>query len=79
MRRFKLIREEDDSGVSGTGEIAEGVEFTGGKCVLRWLTATASTNFYDSMKDVKHIHGHGGHTKVQWVDPDEFEDHEVKE
>lgn len=35
-RRFRLIRHHDVSGVSGTGPVAEGVQFTDGAVALRW-------------------------------------------
>ena len=69
MRLFYLQRDIDESGVSGTGKVAEGVIFSDGKCAMRWLTETASTAFYDSLKDVELIHGHGGKTKVR-IEPD---------
>ena len=36
-RRFRLVREEDESGVSGTGVVAVGVEFPSGAVVFEWL------------------------------------------
>lgn len=69
MRRFWLQRDEDVSDVSGTGVVAEGVEFSDGTCAMRWLTATASTALYASVGDITTIHGHGGRTRVVWVDP----------
>lgn len=68
MRRFDLQRTEDASGVSGTGVVAQGVEFDDGTCALRWLTATASTGLYDSAADLIAIHGHGGRTTLAWLD-----------
>lgn len=68
MRRFVLRRNEDETGISGTGDVAEGVEFTDGTAAMRWRTTTASTSFYDSMADVDVIHGHGGRTVVIWLD-----------
>lgn len=68
MRRFRLHRIRDESGVSGTGIVAEGVAFTDGTVALRWLTATASTAVYASMADVAIIHGHGGATRILWLD-----------
>jgi hypothetical protein len=38
MKRFRLVRDRDVSGVSGTGIVAEGTMFSDGTCVLRWLT-----------------------------------------
>jgi len=64
MRCFVLNRIEDESGVSGTGIVAEGVQFSNGKCVVSWLTQVHSTAVYDSIEDVKQIHGHKGKTEV---------------
>jgi len=64
MKLFNLLREDDESGVSGTGIVAEGVVFTDGTCCMRWLTSVASTAMYASIQDLVHIHGHGGKTKV---------------
>lgn len=64
MRLFKLNRVEDETGVSGIGEVAGGVIFPDGRVVMRWFTQTASTAFYDSISDVEEIHGHGGKTQV---------------
>lgn len=66
MTRFVLQRIEDESGVSGTGYIAEGVQFTDGTCALRWRTQYKSTAVYENMNDLKAIHGHNGKTKVLW-------------
>ena len=68
MKRFHLHRLEDETGVSGTGVVSEGVMFTGGKCVMHWLTEKSSVAQYDCMEDLKFIHGHDGKTVVVWVD-----------
>lgn len=68
MRRFHLLRQEDETGVSGTGIIAEGVVFTDGQVVLRWMTQYKSTAVYNSIKEVEKIHGHNGLTKIIWRD-----------
>ncbi|MET9517454.1 hypothetical protein [Streptomyces sp. NPDC002994] len=67
-RRFTLVRNIDETGVSGTGVIVEGLEFTDGTVALRWLTGTTSTAIYASMRDVETIHGHGGKTRIVWID-----------
>lgn len=69
-RRFQLFRIEDETGVSGTGVIVEGVEFSDGSVALRWLSDRTSTAIYGSIDDVEAIHGHGGKTRVQWIDPE---------
>lgn len=67
-KRFILERVADPSGVSGIGDIAEGVQFTNGKCVLGWLTITASVAVYDSIEALIEVHGHAGNTLVRWID-----------
>lgn len=64
IRQFVLDRVEDESGISGTGIVAEGVVFTDGTTVLRWKTKNRSTSVYASLAELKAIHGHGGKTRV---------------
>ncbi|WP_432938192.1 hypothetical protein ACQPXM_26750 [Kribbella sp. CA-253562] len=69
-RRFRLMRYEDVSGVSGTGPVAEGVQFTDGAVALRWYGDYPTTTVWDGIDSVIAIHGHGGATEVEWLDPD---------
>lgn len=71
MRRFTLLREEDETGTSGTGLVAEGVEFTSGWCALTWLTPYGCVTFYENLKVLDHLHGHHGKTHVVFLDPPE--------
>lgn len=64
MKNFHLFRDVDESGVSGTGHVAEGVIFSNGKVALSWRTAISSIVVYDSIKHVEHIHGHQGKTRI---------------
>lgn len=69
MKEFHLQRNEDESGVSGTGKVAEGVIFSDGKVAMSWLedktdVDASSVGVYDSIEDVRKIHGHGGKTEV---------------
>lgn len=68
MRLFRLRRIEDESGVSGTGLIAEGVEFSHGEVVLSWVTMHRSIGVYPNIKELENIHGHGGKTVVEWLE-----------
>jgi hypothetical protein len=68
FRRFILSRHEDECGVSGTGLVAEGIEFSSGRCVICWLSHTASIAIYESISDVEKVHGHGGKTVIEWLD-----------
>jgi hypothetical protein len=68
MRRFYLYRSVDISGVSGTGMIAEGVEFDDGWVALRWCSQTPSVILYMDVADMLRVHGHGGATTIIWID-----------
>lgn len=68
MKRFILKRSQDVSGVSGTGIVAEGIKFSGGQCVLHWLSFHSSIAIYDNIESLEEIHGHEGSTEVIWLD-----------
>lgn len=67
-RRFTLDRVTDVTGTSGTGIVAEGVMFSGGKVALHWLSHYGAINVYDSIEVVRVLHGHQGSTKIVWLD-----------
>lgn len=69
-RRFVLIRLEDETGISGTGCVADGTQFRNLKCVLCWRTAYSSVAVYDDVETLMKIHGHNGKTVLEWVDPE---------
>lgn len=73
MILFYLNREEDESGVSGTGIVAEGVIFKNGKVAIAWCSASgiASVTVYNTINDVEAIHGHKGKTKIVYGSPNE--------
>ena len=68
MRAFQLVRETDVTGVSGTGIVAEGVEFTDGTVALRWVGKNpTSVVFHDhGIESVEAIHGHDGLTRIEF-------------
>jgi hypothetical protein len=61
---FYLARKEDESGISGTGRIAQGIVFDNGKVALTWLSDHPSVTIYDNLGEVRAIHGHEGKTEV---------------
>ncbi len=69
MRRFKVMRNHDISGVSGLGQVAEGCEMSNGRVLIQWVTPYQSIAFFDNIKSLQAIHGHGGATVVEWIDP----------
>ncbi|MDY7103461.1 MAG: hypothetical protein S0880_19930 [Actinomycetota bacterium] len=58
MRNFEMFRELDVSGVSGTGKVLEGVQFSTGTVVIHWLTPPprGSIAVFDSMEQFLSIH-----------------------
>jgi hypothetical protein len=58
MRTFVLRREEDASGVSGTGVVLEGTLFSTGTVVVHWLTPPprGSIAIFDSLDQLLSIH-----------------------
>lgn len=67
-RSFQLIRHRDVSGVSGTGPVAEGTQFTDGSAALHWYGEHPSTAVWPSVADILAVHGHQGATVLRWLD-----------
>jgi hypothetical protein len=67
-KRFVLNRTQDATGTSGTGIIADGVEFPSGKCVIHFRPAPGSIIIFDSVADMESVHGHNGQTQIVWID-----------
>ena len=73
-RRFVLYREEDATGVSGTGVVATGIVWPDGHAALRWKAddrgAASSTSVWTSVADLLRVHGHNGLSKIFYLDGD---------
>ena len=67
MKIFYLNRLEDESGVSGTGTVAQGFIFDNGKVALTWLSEHPSVTIYDNIGEVHAIHSHDGKTEVEMI------------
>lgn len=63
---FALEREQDVSGVSGTGTVAHGVRWVDGAVTIRWLGERASTVCWACLDDAVAVHSHGGATRFVW-------------
>ena len=80
-RRFTIQRDVDVTGLSGTGPVADGVQFPDGTTVVRWRElpddhehyrrgVRATTVVFESARAVEALHGHGGATRLVWHDPE---------
>ena len=67
LRRFRINRLIDETGVSGTGIVAEGVLWPNGWVEMFWLNSQGKSLFPDVSAMMK-IHGHDGKTVLEWVD-----------
>lgn len=68
LRRFHLVRKEDETGISGTGLVCEGVQLSDRRVVVSWLTSTPTISIYNDTEDMMHLHGHDGRTEIEWID-----------
>ena len=56
MKFFKIHRKFDESKVSGTGHVVDGVVFRDGTTIIQWLTEMSSIAIYKSFEEFKAIH-----------------------
>ena len=66
VRDFILVRDKDVTGTSGIGIVAEGVVFSDGQTVLKWLRDPFSLGVYSSLEHLVTVHGHEGNTRVEF-------------
>ena len=75
---FQLIRTIDITGISGTGVVAEGVEFSDGTVAIRRLDSGVSsenrkrgvrptTVVHESIESVIALHGHNGASVIEYI------------
>ena len=75
LQTFKLVRDQDVTGISGIGTVAIGCYFQlfnqgisqnlANIAVMQWLIAPKSTAWYhQGWEQIKLIHGHKGKTKI---------------
>lgn len=67
-RRFELHRSTDVTGVSGTGIVADGVEFDDDTVVLHWRGEHPSTVIWPNIGHVEEVNCHGGASTIEWLD-----------
>ncbi|MGW1587293.1 hypothetical protein [Streptomyces sp. NPDC002386] len=73
-RRFVLRRHADISGISGLGDVADGVLWPDGTAEVRWRGEHPSVVHWDRGRlSVETIHGHGGATEIVWLDDEQPE------
>ena len=71
---FAVVRNSDETGVSGTGTVIDGIVFPSGDCVTRWRGPTPCVSVWPSFAAFKsvHIDPHpDNNTEVRWFDVQE--------
>jgi hypothetical protein len=75
VKTFTLVRDEDITGLSGTGVVAEGIEWSDGTVAMRWFEVSgphysrgvrATTVMHENITSVEALHGHNGATHIEW-------------
>jgi hypothetical protein len=77
MKTFTLHRQDDETGVSGTGVVAWGVRWPDGSVSIRWNSPTPSFISFEGVpsdaqiqrigeQHIRVVHGHNGKTAVIW-------------
>ena len=58
IETFTVCRQNDQTGVSGTGVVIEGVQYATGQVVLHWLPPVprGSIAIFESLSDFKKVH-----------------------
>ena len=56
IRVFTVIRQNDESGVSGVGRVCDGIVFSTGKTVINWRHEISSCVVYDSYEEFEEVH-----------------------
>jgi hypothetical protein len=73
LATFRVYRDQDVSGVSGTGVIAEGCQFSTGWVVTHWLDQPPMNEpktdvwYHKGTSPITKVHGHGGATRIVWT------------
>jgi hypothetical protein len=69
-RRFWLRRMRDETGVSRTGRVLEGVVWQDGRVTVQWRPPASSLGIYKDMAEFLaiHVECHPSASEVVWVD-----------
>ncbi|MPZ98441.1 MAG: hypothetical protein GEU80_03725 [Dehalococcoidia bacterium] len=62
-----LERDADESGLSGTGEVVEGVEFWNGQVALTWRSPWTVVSVFPSIELVEQVHCRDS-GRIVWLD-----------
>ena len=67
---FVMVRNADETGVSGTGPVADGIVFPSGSCVVEWRGSTPCVQVWSSFSAFKRVHidpHPDNRTELRWL------------
>lgn len=69
-RRFYLERIKDETGVSRTGRVLEGVLWQNGEVTVQWRPPHSTMGFYHSLKEFEiiHVDCHPSCNVIRWLE-----------
>ncbi len=67
MRRFKLRRDIDESGLSGTGDVVEGVQFWNGQVAITWRSPQTVVSVFPNIEVFERVHMRDTGS-LHWID-----------
>lgn len=72
-RRFYLERIKDETGVSRTGRVLEGVLWQNGEVTVQWRPPHSTFGFYHSLREFEiiHVDCHPSCNVIRWLEPHE--------
>ena len=62
IQKIYLDRTLDETGMSGTGKVAEGVILPNKICVMWWLVKPYTIGIYNNINELAELHSHGRNT-----------------
>jgi hypothetical protein len=70
MRRFYLLRTEDETGISATGRVLEGVLTPSGRVIVEWRPPHTTITIFNSLDEFRtlHVDAHPSKDEIVWVD-----------
>lgn len=73
-RRFYMQRLKDETGVSRTGRVLEGVLWQNGEVTVQWRPPHSTSGFYHSLAEFNliHVDCHPSCNVIVWIDGPEF-------
>lgn len=68
IKTYKLVRNKDVTGVSGTGIVGFIAELPSGRCVLEWISNHPTITIFNNIKEIELIHGHDGKSVIKCIE-----------